>query len=70
MANYIKKLQSENEQLKKNMEYAIELLIDMQRYYNSEKFHGVENNYAHVTTDVYPKISSLKMFLAGSLNSL
>jgi hypothetical protein len=67
--NHIKKLQAENLELKQTIEQAIELLIDMQTYYSSEKFCGIENDFAHVKTDVYPKISFLKMFLQGSKNN-
>ena len=67
--NHIKKLQSENLELNKTIETAIELLIDMQKYYSSEKFQGTQNDYAHIKTDVYPKISILKMFLQGSTNN-
>jgi hypothetical protein len=66
--NHIKRLQAENAELKQSIEQAIELLIDMQVYYSLPKFEGVENDYAHVKTDVYPKISFVKMFLAGSVN--
>jgi hypothetical protein len=68
--NHIVKLQQENKELKQAIEDAIQLIVDMQAYYNSEKFHGFENDFAHVKTDVYPKISFLKMFLSGKLNSI
>jgi hypothetical protein len=68
--NYIDKLKNENEELKKTIDQSIELLIDMQKYYSSEKFQGTENDYAHIKTDVYPKLSFLKMFMQGSKNSV
>jgi hypothetical protein len=68
--NYIQRLKKENDELKASMEYAIELLIEHQAYFNGDKFKGIENDYAHVTTDVYPKISAVKIFLAGSLNKI
>tara|TARA_R110000868_G_scaffold50875_2_gene161973 strand:- start:11809 stop:12018 length:210 start_codon:yes stop_codon:yes gene_type:complete len=68
--NHIVKLQQENKALKQAIEDAIEMTIGLQQYYNSDKFKGIDNDYAHVTTDVYPKISYLKMFLAGNLNSI
>lgn len=67
--NYIKKLEEENKQLKETMEYTVELLIEHLRYYSSEKFRNFENDFAHVSTDVYPKINCIKMILAGTLNS-
>jgi hypothetical protein len=68
--NHIKKLQTENKELKNTIDLAIDLIIDMQKYYSSDKFQGTENDYAHIKTDVYPKISFLKMFLQGSKNNV
>jgi hypothetical protein len=68
--NYIKKLQLENTQLKNNIETAINELIEYQRYYNSSKFTSVENDFAHVSTDVYVKITTIKMYLQNTLNAL
>lgn len=66
--NYIKKLEAENKALRESIDYAVDVLIEYQRYYNSGKFQGKDNDYAHVSTDVYPRISQLKMYLAGSTN--
>jgi hypothetical protein len=68
--NYIKKLQEENAHLKNSLESAINELIDYQRYYNSSKFTSVENDFAHVSTDVYIKITTIKMYLQNTLNAL
>lgn len=68
--NYITKLKNENEQLKKGIESAIEELIHYQSYFNSSKFQGTENDFAHVKTDVYIKITSVKKFLQSTLNSI
>jgi len=68
--NHIKKLQAENTQLKNNIETAINELIEYQRYYNSAKFTSVENDIAHVSTDVYVKITTIKMYLQNTLNAL
>ena len=68
--NYIKKLQTENDQLKNGLETAINELIEYQRYYNSEKFNSVENDFAHVSTDIYVKITTIKMYLQSTLNAL
>lgn len=59
--NYIKKLQAENDQLKQKIESIQGQLTEILAYLNSEKFHGIENNYVHVTTDIYPKINFIKM---------
>lgn len=68
--NYIKTLQAENTFLKNSLETAINELIEYQRYYNSAKFTSVENDFAHVSTDVYLKITTIKMYLQSTLNAL
>jgi hypothetical protein len=68
--NYIAKLKAENEQLKKGIEETIAELIDYQRYYTLPKFEGTENDYAHIKTDVYVKITTIKMYLQHTLNTI
>ena len=68
--NYIKQLKNENEKLKNSIEEAISELIEHQRYFNSSKFSGIENDFAHVSTDIYIKITNLKNNLQSSLNAL
>lgn len=68
MANYIKQLQNENIHLKAAMEKAINDVIELQAYYGSTKFTGVENDYAHVSTDIQPRLSNLKKELTTSIN--
>jgi hypothetical protein len=68
--NHIKKLQSDNTQLKNSIETAINELIEYQKYYNSSKFSGIENDFAHVSTDVYLKFTTIKMYLQSTLNAL
>lgn len=59
--NYIKQLQADNQELKNRLDTVEEQLIELLAYYNSNKFHGVENDYAHVSTDVYPRINAIKV---------
>lgn len=68
--NHIKKLQSDNTQLKNSIEEAIKELAEYQKYYNSSKFSGIENDFAHVSTDVYVKFTTIKMYLQSTLNAL
>ena len=68
--NYIQKLKAENEELKKGIETAINELIDYQKYYALPKFAGIENDFAHVSTDVYAKITTIKMYLQNTLNTI
>jgi hypothetical protein len=35
-------------------------LTDMERYYTSEKFSWPDNDYAHVRTDLLPKLSKVR----------
>ncbi len=58
--NHIKKLQHDNKELRLSLEQLMQEVIELQRYYSSEKFASVENDYAHVSTDVQIKISNLK----------
>ena len=67
--NYIQKLQAENKALKEALDTAIESTTELLKYYNSDKFFGKENDYAHVTTDVYPKVLNLKSELVKLLNN-
>jgi hypothetical protein len=68
--NYIKKLEEENKQLKNSIDEAINELTEYQKYFNSSKFSGIQNDFAHVSTDVYLKISNLKNNLQSSLNTI
>ena len=68
--NHIKKLQSENITLKEGIETAINELIEYQRYYSLNKFKGVENDFAYVSTDIYAKITTIKMYLQMTLNNI
>ena len=68
--NHFKKLQAENTHLKNGLETAINELIQYQKYYNSAKFTNFENDFAHVSTDVYIKITTIKMYLQSTLNTL
>lgn len=68
--NYIKNLQHENETLKQGFENAIQQIIEMQKYYRLEKFQGFENDFAHVSTDVAPKLDALKLSLQITLNKI
>lgn len=67
--NYIAKLKTENEQLKAGIENAITQLIEHQSYLNSQKFAGIENDFAHVSTDIYPKFTEIKTQLQQILNA-
>ena len=68
--NYIKKLQSENTELKNGIETAINELAEYQKYYALPKFQGIDNDFAHVSTDISAKITTIKMYLQLTLNNI
>jgi phage anti-repressor protein len=59
-------LKIENAKLRNDLHEAIELISQYQEYFTSEKFVGA-NDYAHVKTDILPKIMNLKMLLISNL---
>lgn len=68
--NHIKKLKEQNEYLKNSIEEIIEEIIFYQSYYSSDKFSGIDNDFAHVKTDIYPKLQELKTMIQNKLNNL
>lgn len=58
--NYIKQLQSENESLKAKIQSIENHLSEIQGYYSLPKFHGIENDFAHVSTDIQFRLNELK----------
>ena len=68
--NHIQKLQHDNQVLKNGIDIAINELIEYQKYYSLDKFKGIENDFAHISTDVYAKITTIKMFLQLTLNKI
>jgi phage anti-repressor protein len=59
-------LKIENAKLRNDLHETIELLNQYQEYFMSEKFAGA-NDFAHVKTDVMPKIMELKIKLISNL---
>ncbi len=58
--NYIKRLETENEELKATLAMANNEITNLMAYLASSKFHGAENDYAHVSTDIFPKLRELR----------
>jgi hypothetical protein len=58
--NYIKKLQTENETLRANLQELSQEITDLLTYYTGSKFHGILNDYAHASTDVVPRLYELR----------
>lgn len=64
--NYIKRLATENTELKENIEAVIDTLNDKLRYLSSSKFQGYENNFVNAE-EAYKMIAEIKhqLFLSG-----
>ena len=58
--NYIHRLEFENEQLTRKLEEVRKALVSAQIYYSAPKFQGHDNDYAHVSTDVLPRLQEIK----------
>jgi molecular chaperone GrpE (heat shock protein) len=57
--NYIHQLQNEIAELKEQNNQIEAELLNYVIYFRSEKFQGFENDYAHVSTDLLPKMELL-----------
>jgi len=62
--NYIKLLELRNKQLEEKISEAHDLTVDLMVYYSLPKFQGTQNDYAHVSTDVLPKLTQIKTILS------
>ena len=60
--NYIKQLQEENNELRENLRDIQTELNTLLIYYTSPKFQGFNNDFAHVSTDLLPKLVNLRNF--------
>jgi len=61
--NYINYLQDKNEAQGRAVAEAITLLSDLMSYLESSKFKGADNDFVHVSTDIFPKIREIRMSL-------
>ena len=57
--NHIARLIRERDEYAAQMRDAREALVDIMHYLQGTKFHGVENDYVHVSTDMMPKLIAL-----------
>lgn len=58
--NYIKRLQDEKKDLLQTLNDIQWKLIDLEVYLTSSKFHGSDNDYVHVSTDMLPKLREVR----------
>lgn len=61
--NYIKQLEQENAALKEQLRVAKEATNDLRIYLASKKFHGFENDYIHVSTDIAIRVNEIYILL-------
>ena len=64
--NHIARLIRERDEALATIRKVREALTDMQHYYTSSKFHGVDADYAHVSTDVMPRLREVTFMTIGS----
>ncbi len=62
--NYIKELQKRDLEQAEVLASVRDGITEIMAYLSSPKFQGTDNDYVHVTTDIMPKLSKLRM-LAG-----
>lgn len=58
--NYIKQLQEENENLKSQLNEVNKTAIEYLQYLSLPKFRGTDNDFCHVSTDIFWKIHNIK----------
>jgi hypothetical protein len=58
--NHIARLTSERDEALEAMRDAREIVLELEAYLLSSKFHGPDNDYAHVRTDLLPKLSRVR----------
>ena len=61
--NHIARLIRERDEYAAQVKDARNALIDVMHYLQTPKFHGVENDYVHVSTDIMPKLIGLQFKL-------
>jgi hypothetical protein len=64
--NHIARLIRERDEAQASLRAVREALTDMQRYYTSSKFHGPDNDYTYVSTDLMPKLREATFLTIGS----
>ncbi len=57
--NYIAMLLERAEKAEADLAAVHAAAQELREYYASPKFQGVDNDYAHVRTDVYPRVTAL-----------
>lgn len=63
--NHITRLLNERDHAQSVIRQLRDELRELEIYLASEKFHGPDNDYVHVRTDIGPKIARLRFMLCG-----
>lgn len=58
--NYIKKLEQENDALRATLHDIEDTVAGLLIYYRGKKFQGFDNDFAHVSTDLIPRLQELR----------
>ena len=58
--NYIQRLKTERDAAEKDLQTVFNMLVELETYLLSYKFHGPDNDYVYVSTDILPKISLIR----------
>jgi hypothetical protein len=63
--NHIARLTRERDEAQALVRQIREDLTDLLKYLGSPKFHGPENNYVHISTDIWPKLLEIQFKTCG-----
>ena len=66
--NYIKQLQTENQDLRTNLQEIDREITALLTYYTGQKFQGIQNDFAHTSTDIVPRLYKLRGQITNDLN--
>lgn len=58
--NYIHRLTRERDETREQLAEVLGLLVELEIYLTSSKFHGADNDYVHVSTDMLPRLAKIK----------
>lgn len=64
--NHIARLTGERLEALEQLAAARELVLELEAYLLSAKFHGPDNDYAHVRTDILPKLAHVRSALINA----
>jgi hypothetical protein len=58
--NHIHRLTQERDEAQEALRQTNEALTELLAYLSSSKFHGVDNDVVHVSTDIAPKLRDIR----------